>query len=81
MVLPVTRKKVMTEQMRFEVRHKCSDLPELRMASGSPFQTVGAVEEKRRAAVLERDLGIIGKSISADLSSRLCTYDSHVAFG
>ena len=27
-------------------------LPELRMASGSPFQTFGAVQEKQRAAVM-----------------------------
>ena len=30
-------------------------LPELQMASGCPFQTVGASEEKGRAAVLVRD--------------------------
>ena len=49
------------------------------MASGSPFQTVGAAEEKRHAAVLVRDLGFVGKFISADLSPRHGTYGSDVS--
>ena len=51
-------------------------LPELRMTGGSPFQIVGAAEEKRGAAVLVRDLGrpTVNKSISADLSQRHGTY-------
>ena len=32
------------------------------MASGSQFQIVGAAEEKRRAAVLVRDLGLSASS-------------------
>ena len=40
------------------------------MASGSPFQSVGATDEKRRGAVLVCDLGTVSKSISADLSPR-----------
>ena len=40
----------------------------LRMDSGSPFQTVGAAEEKRRATLLDCDLGTVSVSISADLS-------------
>ena len=39
------------------------------MDSESPFQVVGA-EEKRRHAVLVRDLGTVSKSISVDLSPR-----------
>ena len=36
------------------------------MASGSPFKTVGAAEERQHAAVLVRDLGtIITKLVSA----------------
>ena len=45
------------------------------MASGNPFQTVGAAEEKRRAAVLVRDLGIVSKFISSDLSLRRGRHD------
>ena len=40
------------------------------MASGSPFQFVGAAEDERRAAILVRDFGTVSKSISADLSPR-----------
>ena len=49
------------------------------MESGNPFQTVGAAEEKRCAAVLVRDLDTVSKSISANLSPRHGTYDSSVS--
>ena len=45
------------------------------MASGSPFQTVRAADEKRRDAVLIHDLGTVSKSISADLSPRHDMYE------
>ena len=51
----------------------------LRMDSGSPFQIVCAAEEKRRAAVLVRAHGTVGKSILADLSPRHGTYVSSVS--
>ena len=51
----------------------------LRMDSGSQFKTVGAAEEKRRAAVLVRDLGTVSKFISADLSLQHGTYGSSVS--
>ena len=41
---------------------------------GTPFQTVGVAEWKRRAAVLVRDLDTVSKSISTDLTSRRGTY-------
>ena len=48
------------------------------MASGSLFQSVGAAEEKKHSAVLFCDLGTVGKSILAELSSRYGTYGSSV---
>ena len=42
-------------------------LPELRMASGSPFQAVGTAEEKQHAAVLVRDL-VLSASPSQQIS-------------
>ena len=42
-------------------------LPELRMASGSPFQAVGTAEEKQHAAVLVRDL-VLSASLSHQIS-------------
>ena len=43
----------------------------LRMDSGSPFQTVGAVEEKRRAAALACDLDTVRKSIHLSTSQSM----------
>ena len=45
-------------------------LPELRIDSESLFQTVGAEEEKRCAAVWYEILTSVNKFISADLSPR-----------
>ena len=50
------------------------------MDSESAFQTVSAAEEKRRTAILVRDLGAASKSISADLSLRRGTYGYNVAY-
>ena len=47
--------------MRFKVRLKYSDAAGTRMASGSPFQTGDAAEEKQHAAVLVCDLGTVSK--------------------
>ena len=47
-------------------------MPQLWMASGSLFQTVGTAEEKRHAAILEHNPGTVSKSISAWLIEPVC---------
>ena len=67
--------------MRFEVRLKCSDAAGVTDGySGSSFQTVGAAEEKLRAAVLVHDLGTVGFHRSKS-HRRRGTYGSNTVCG